>query len=103
MEKNMIIKETKLKRLYYNYDYLGYHWSISSITYPELEVLVVDDESSRGYKTPEEAYKLGIKHLKKHKHGDYMLEISYWPGGGNKGEYDTGYCAVIHNGKVVEY
>lgn len=41
-------EETKLKRLYYNYDYEGYHWSISKITYPELDILTVVDESSRG-------------------------------------------------------
>lgn len=101
--KNILNEETKLKRTYYNYDYSGYHWSISKASYPELEALNCEDESSKGYKTPEKAYDYGLKHLKKYKDGDFMLEIYHWDDDSDKCTYDSGYLAVIHDGEIEEY
>ena len=109
-----IVKETVgilLERTYYNGNGMlneGYHWSISEANYPELEALNCVDSSAQGYKTPETAYNYGLKHLKKYRHGTYILEVYHWPTEKQYGkeygaEYDEGYSAVIHNGVIKEY
>lgn len=104
-----------MERTYYNDNGMlneDYHWSISEASYPELEPLNCVDSSAQGYKTAEIAYNYGLKHLKKYKHGTYILEVYHWPVEKPYGkiydteygaEYDEGYSAVIHNGVIKEY
>lgn len=91
-----------------------YYWSISELkesdansgeweSYQCVEDSASSDNSTQSeFETPDEAYSDGLEQLKYYNEGHYRLEVYYFTSSG-AGDYVSGYCAEIHDGKLKQY
>ena len=91
-----------------------YYWSISELrksganlgeweSYQCVEDSASSDDSMQSeFETPDDAYSDGLEQLKYYNNGHYRMEVYYFTSNG-AGDYVSGYCAEIHNGRLKQY
>lgn len=91
-----------------------YYWSISELrksdanlgeweSYQCVEDSASSNDSTQSeFETPDDAYSDGLEQLKCYNNGHYRMEVYYFTPNG-AGDYVSGYCAEIHNGRLKQY